>query len=291
MSSSSPRLLVTAATGQLGRLVVGQLLAAVPADRVAVAVRDPAKAAAWADAGVAVHAASYDDPAALTAAFAGVDRAVLISGSEVGRRVPQHGNVIAAARAAGVKLLAYTSLLRADTTPLTLLADEHRQTERLLRESGVPWTVLRNGWYTENHAGQIPSFVEHGAVPGAAGDGRFSSAARADYAAAIAAVLTTDGHAGRTYELAGDAAYTLAELAAAVARRAGKPVVYRDLSEAQLTGLLVSVGLPEPLAVVLAQSDVGARHGGLYDDGHTLSRLIGRPTTPMAATVAAAMGG
>ncbi len=289
MAAATPRILVTAATGQLGRLTIAKLLETTPAGHVVAAVRDPAKATDLAARGVQVVAADYDRPETLAAALAGVDRVLLISGTDLGRRVVQHGNVIDAAKRAGVSLIAYTSLLRADTTPLAALAAEHRQTEALLAASGVHHVVLRNGWYTENHLMALPQVLAHGAVLGAAGAGRFSSAARADYAAAAAAVLTTDGHAGHSYELAGDAAYTLAELAAEIARRSGTPVVYKDLPPAEFTAALTAAGLPPGLADVLADSDVGAGRGGLFDDGHALSRLIGRPTTPMADSVAAAV--
>ena len=285
---SAPRLLVTAATGQLGRLVIAKLLETVPADRVVAGVRDPAKAADLAARGVHVRVADYDRPDTLDAAFAGVGRAVLISGTDFGRRAAQHGNAIAAAKRAGVGLLAYTSLLHAATSPLTMLAAEHRQTEAALTASGVPFALLRNGWYTENHLMALPQVLAHGAVIGSAADGRFSAAARADYAAAAAAVLTGDGHAGQTYELAGDASYTLADLAAEIARRSGKAVVYKDLPAAAYAAVLTAAGLPPAVADVLADSDVGASRGGLFDESHQLSRLIGRPTTPWAQTVAAA---
>ena len=287
MPTASPRLLVTAATGQLGRLVIDELLRSVPADRVAVAVRDPAKAAEWAEAGVAVHRADYDDPAAVDRAMAGIDRVLLISSSAMGRRTAQHRNVIDAARRAGVKLLAYTSVLRADRSKLAVV-DEHLATEELLRASGVPFALLRNGWYTENYTASLPAAVAHGAVLGSSGDGRISAAARADYAAAAAAVLTTDGHAGQAYELAGDTAFTMAEFAAEVARSTGKPVVYKDLPEPAYRDALVRVGLPGPVAALLADCSAVAAQGELFDDGHQLGRLIGRPTTPWQETVATA---
>ncbi len=290
MSSSSPRLLVTAATGQLGRLVVAQLLQAVPAERIAVAVRDPAKAADWARAGVQVHRANYDDAAAVDRAMTGIDRVLLISSSEMGRRTAQHGNVIDAARRAGVKLLAYTSVLRADTSKLPVV-DEHLATEGAIRASGVPFALLRNGWYTENYTAGVPAAVAHGAVLGSSGAGRISAAARADYAAAAVAVLTTDGHAGHTYELAGDTAFTMAEFAAEVARRSGRPVVYKDLPEPAFGEVLAHAGLPGPLAALIASCSAVAAGGELFDDGHHLSHLIGRPTTPWADTIAAAVRG
>ena len=281
---------ITGATGQLGRLVLQNLLKTVPAAQIVAAVRSPEKAADLAALGVQVRQADYAQPATLEAAFQGVDKLLLISSSEVGQRAPQHAAVIAAAQKAGVKLIAYTSILRADTSPLGLAA-EHKETEAMLRASGIPFVLLRNGWYTENYTASVPAALQYGAVMGSAKDGRIASAARADYAAAAAAVLTKDGQAGQVYELAGDTAYTLSELAAEIAKQSGKPVVYNDLPEAAYAAALVQVGLPEGFAALLADSDVGASKGGLFDDGHQLSQLIGRPTTPLAEVVKAALAG
>ncbi len=281
---------ITGATGQLGRLVIQNLLKTVPANQIVAAVRSPAKAADLAALGVRVRQADYAQPATLEAALQGVDKLLLISSSEVGQRVPQHAAVIAAAQKVGVKLLAYTSILRADSSPLGLAA-EHKETEAMLRASGLPFVLLRNGWYTENHTGSVGAALQYGAVMGSAKDGRIASAARADYAAAAAAVLTNDGQADQVYELAGDSAYTLAGFAAEIARQSGKPVVYKDLPQAAYAAALVQAGLPEGFAALLADSDVGASQGALFDDGHQLSQLIGRPTTPMADRVKAALAG
>lgn len=205
--------------------------------------------------------------------------------SEVGQRVPQHRAVIDAAQRAGVKLLAYTSLLHADVSPLGLAA-EHQATEALLRASGLPHVILRNGWYTENYAASVPAALAHGVLLGSAGTGRIASAARADYAEAAAAVLTQDDQAGRVYELAGDTAYTLAELAAEITTQSGKEIAYKDLPEADYKAILLGAGLPEGLAALLADSDVGASKGGLFDDSRQLSQLIGRPTTRLATSIA-----
>lgn len=279
---------ITGASGQLGRLVVEGLLASQPASSIVALVRDPAKVAAWAARGVQVRQADYTQPAALAQALKGVDKLLLISSSEVGQRVPQHRNVIDAARQAGVKLVAYTSILRADSSPLGL-AREHRETEALLRASGLPNVRLRNGWYTENYTASAPAAVQHGAVLGSAGAGRFSLASRADFAAAAVAVLTQEGQAGKVYELAGDQALTLADYAAEIARVSGKPVVYKDLPEAEYAKVLEQIGLPAPVAAMLAESDVGASKGGLFEDGRALSRLIGRPTTPVADSLTVAL--
>lgn len=292
-ATSQPRLLVTGASGQLGRLTIEALLRRVPAARVVAGIRDPDGEAARAlrALGVEVRATDYDRPETLAAAFAGIDRLLLISSSEVGRRTGQHRNVIAAAQQAGVGLLAYTSLLHADTSPLALRT-EHVETEAMLKASGIPSAILRNGWYTENYAASIPPALAHGAFLGAAGDGRISMAARADYAEAAAAVLAaSDERAGRVYELAGDAGHTLSEFVAAIAEAAGRPVVYRDLPEADFKAALVGAGLPEAFAGLLADSDAGAAKGALFDEGRQLSALIGRPTTPIAVTVAAAVEG
>lgn len=278
-------IVITGASGQLGRLVIEALLQTVPAGEIVAAVRNPEKVADLAARGVQVRVADYDQPASLAAAFAGADKLLLISANEVGRRVPQHRAVIDAAKAAGVGLLAYTSILHADSSPLPLAA-EHQETEALIRASGVPAVILRNGWYTENYLAGIPTALQYGVVLGCAGDGRIASAARADYAAAAAAVLTRDDQAGRIYELAGDASYTLAELAAEIAKQSGQAVNYQNLPESEFKAALLGAGLPDFLATLLAESDAGASKGGLFDDSHQLSQLIGRPTTSLANMVA-----
>ena len=282
-------IVITGASGQLGRLVIEALLNKLPAGKIVAAVRHPEKVADLAARGVQVRQADYDQPASLAAAFKGADKLLLISASEVGRRVPQHRAVIEAAKAAGVGLLAYTSILHADTSPLPLAA-EHQETERLIRASGLPAVILRNGWYTENYTAGIPTALQYGVVLGSAAQGRIASAARADYAQAAAAVLTRDDQAGRIYELAGDESYTLGELADEIARQSGKTVTYQDLPESEFKAALLGAGLPDFLATLLAESDVGASKGGLFDDGRQLSALIGRPTTPMAELVRLALG-
>ncbi|MDO6680686.1 MULTISPECIES: SDR family oxidoreductase [unclassified Oceanobacter] len=282
-------IVVTGASGQLGRLVIDALLQTLPAAEIVAAVRNPEKVADLAALGVVVKAADYSQPAALTAAFEGADKVLLISSSEVGQRFPQHQNVIAAAQAAGVGLLAYTSILHAAESPLPL-ALEHQQTEQALAESNVPYVLLRNGWYTENYTASVPTALEHGAVFGCAGEGRIASAARADYAAAAAAVLTSAAsQAGKVYELAGDNAYTLTALASEIATQTGKTIVYQNMPEADYAAALMGAGLPDYIATLLAESDTGASKGGLFDDSKTLSQLIGRPTTPLAEMVKVAL--
>lgn len=275
---------ITGATGQLGHLVLLNLLKTTAASQIVAIVRNPAKAEALSQQGIVVRQADYTDEAALTAALQGVDKLLLISSSEVGQRTPQHRNVIHAAKAAGVKFIAYTSLLHADKSPLGLHV-EHVETEKMLAESGIPYALLRNGWYTENYLASAPPALEHGVFIGAAGDGKIASATRADYAEAAARVIAQEGHAGKVYELAGDEAWTLSELAAALSKQSGKNVVYQNLSEADFAAALKSVGLPAGLADMLADSDIGASKGGLFDDSRTLSALIGRPTTPLAESI------
>ena len=283
-------IVVTGTTGQLGKLVVEELLKAVPASEVVAAVRNPGKAQDLAAKGVRVREADYDQPESLRTAFEGAEKVLLISSNAMGQRVAQHQAVIDAAKAAGVKLLAYTSILNADSSTL-LLSQDHKATEAALRNSGVPFTLLRNGWYTENHTASLPMAVEHGAVLGAAKDGRFATASRAEYAAAAAAVLTGEGHQNKIYELGGDEPYTLAELAAEVARQTGKPVTYKDMPQAEYARTLTGFGLPESLAGAIADADAGASRGELDTRSHDLSKLIGHPTTPLPQAVSAALAG
>lgn len=269
---------VTGATGQLGRLVIEALRKKIAADHIVATVRSPAKAGDLAALGVVVREADYNKPETLATAFKGVDKVLLISGSEVGQREAQHRAVIDAAKAAGVKFIAYTSLLHTDTSPLSL-GIEHRATEAMLATSGVPYALLRNGWYTENYAASIAPALAHHVFLGAAGEGRISSAARQDYAEAAAEVMVRDDQAGKVYELAGDDSYTLAEFAAEIAAQSGEKVDYVNLPQAEFAAALKAAGLPAPLADLLADSDVGVAQGGLFDDSRTLSQLIGRPTT------------
>lgn len=281
-------IVVTGATGQLGHLVIKALLKKVPASSIVAAVRNVEKARDIAALGVQVRHADYSQPASWDTALKGADKVLLISSSEIGQRAKQHRAVIDAAKKAGVKLLAYTSVLRADTSVLGL-AGEHRETEADMRASGIPLVFLRNGWYTENYTAGIPSALSLGAVYGCAGDGRISSAARADYAEAAAVVLAADNQAGKVYELAGDSAFTVSEFAAEISRQSGKAIGYVNLPEAEYKKALLGAGLPEFVAELLANSSTGAGKGALFDEGHQLSKLIGRPTTPLAASVKAAL--
>lgn len=279
---------VTGASGQLGRLVVESLLEKVAPGEIVALVRNPESVADFAAKGVTVRAFDYDAPETLAPALEGVTRLLLISGNAIGSRIPQHKAVIDAAKAAGVQLIAYSSILHADSSPLQLAA-EHKATEALLAESGIPAALLRNGWYTENYLMSAGPAIEHGALIGSAGEGVVSSAARADYAEAAAVVLVR-AQAG-TFELAGDTGFTHAELAAALADASGKPVVYQDLPEADYAKALEGAGLPGPFAAILADSDARLGEGALFDESKTLSGLIGRPTTPWRETILAGVQG
>ncbi len=279
---------ITGVSGLLGRLVVEGLLQSVEAKNLVAIVRTPSKVSDLSERGVQVRAADYNDQATMQQALTGVEKLLLISSSEVGQRAVQHRNVIEAAKAAGVKLIAYTSVLHADTSPLGL-AEEHVATEKMLQDSGIPFVLLRNGWYTENYIASVPSALQHGVFIGSAGEGKIASASRADYAAAAAKVMTLDNQAGKVYELAGDRGWTLTELAAEVSKQSGKTIVYQNLAEADFKAALLGAGLPEGLAAMLANSDIGASKGGLFDDSHQLSQLTGRPTTSLAESVRLAL--
>jgi NAD(P)H dehydrogenase (quinone) len=280
-------IVITGATGHLGRLVVESLLSrGVPAGQLVATGRRTETLADLAERGVVVRRADFDDEASLREAFAGAEKLLLVSGSEVGQRARQHGNAISAAKAVGVQFIAYTSIAKADTSTL-LLAEEHRATEQLLAEAGVPHALLRNSWYLENYTGQLPVYLEYG-IAGAAGTGTVSAATRADYAEAAAAVLAGEGHEGAVYELGGEP-FTMAELAEVVSAATGRTVTYTDLPVEQYTQVLVGAGLPEPVAAVFADGDRGVAAGELLVEGSDLEKLIGRaPTTPADAVSAAA---
>ncbi len=280
-------IVVTGATGHLGRATVESLLArGVPAGEIVAGGRATEKIKDLADRGVRVVTINYSDPAGLRAALDGARQVLLISGSEVGQRVPQHTNVIEAATDAGVELLAYTSAPYAATTSM-LLAAEHKATEDVIRASGLPFALLRNGWYLENYLAQLPTARQLGVLYGAAGEGRISAAARVDFAEAAAAVLASGDHAGRTYELGGDDSFTRAGLAAAITTASGTPVEYRNVSQAEYEQILTDAGLPAPMPAILADVERAVAAGELFIDSGDLSRLIGRPTTTLAAALAA----
>ncbi|MBB5938096.1 NAD(P)H-binding protein [Streptomyces zagrosensis] len=286
-------IVVTGATGQLGRHVIDGLLRRVaagdlPAGQIAAVVRDRAKAADLAARGVEVRIADYSQPQTLAGAFRSGERVLLISGSEVGQRGPQHQAVIDAAAAAGVALLAYTGILGGPAADFQLAA-EHKLTEQAILDAGLPYVLLRNGWYNENYTEQLAPVLEHGTVVSNAGQGRVASAARADYAAAAVAVLTGSGHEGAAYELSGDVAWSFDEYAAEVAAQSGKPVAHSSVSAAQRQEILKGAGLPEPFAALLSDVDTAIERGLLAGTSGDLARLIGRPTTPIGQSIAAAL--
>ncbi|MHB9859803.1 SDR family oxidoreductase [Streptomyces sp. YIM S03343] len=280
-------IVVTGATGHLGRHVVEQLLEKVPAEQITAVVRDEAKAAGFAARGVKIAVADYNRPETLEGLFAAGDKVLLISGNEFDKgRVQQHKAVIDAAEAAGVALLAYTS---APASLKAALADDHRGTEEALLASGLPYTLLRNGWYHENYTENLAPVLAHDAVVSAAGEGRVSSASRADYAAAAVAVLTGEGHENKAYELGGDEAWGFAEYAAELSAQTGKEIAYNSVPGEVMKGILTGAGVPEPFAEILVGVDASIAKGELVVSTGDLSRLAGRPTTPLADAIRAAL--
>jgi NAD(P)H dehydrogenase (quinone) len=282
---STEKVLVTGATGQLGALIVKHLLQKLPAASVIAAGRNAAKA----PAGVEFRRVDYGDPASIATALQGVTRVVLVSGSEVGKRVPQHRAVIDAAGQAGVRLLAYTSILKCDTNPF-MLATEHRGTEEVLAARQVPYIRLRNGWYSENFANTAPVAIQFGVVNSASGKARFSTASRDDFAAGAAALVLRDDHQpGQAYELAGSSSFTKYEYADLLSRKSGKKVVVNDMSEGDYAAALLQAGVPEVFAKIVADYDAKSADGWLFDDSRTLEKAIGRPTTTLEQTLDTAL--
>ncbi|WP_164202727.1 SDR family oxidoreductase [[Micrococcus luteus] ATCC 49442] len=282
-------IVITGATGQLGRHVVEALLQRnVPAAEIVAAGRSIGKLADFEARGVQVRTMDYTDAASVAQALDGASKVLLISGSEVGQRVDQHRTVIEAAKAAGVELIAYTSIANAENTGMKLAA-EHQATEAILKDSGVPFAILRNGWYLENYTEQLQGTLAQGALAGSAGEGKVSAASRQDYAEAAAAVLLAENQAGKVYELGGDEAFTLTELAQEISTAANQDVAYQDLPASDYAGLLAGFGVPQAFADILADSDLGIARGDLLVSGSDLRTLIGRPTTPMPAAVRSAL--
>ncbi|MBD1259292.1 SDR family oxidoreductase [Maribacter polysiphoniae] len=279
------KIAITGATGQLGSIVVEQLKNRVSADHIVALARNTEKASAL---GVEVREFDYSKPEILTGALQGIDRLLLISGSELGRRAVQHINVINAAKEAGVTWIVYTSLLHLETSSLNL-AGEHLATEKALKESGIDYTLLRNGWYSENYTASIPGAMGGGAFLGSAGDGKIASAPRADYAEAAAIVITDEDNKGKTFELAGDTYYTLSDLAGIISEQSGKTIPYNNIPEDEYANILKNIGLPDGLALGLASWDVSASKDDLFDDSHELSKILGRPTTPIVESVKMAL--
>ncbi|WP_347557061.1 SDR family oxidoreductase [Robbsia sp. KACC 23696] len=279
---------VTGANGNLGRLVITGLMKAIPADHIVACVRRPAEVDDLRALGVRIRNADYDLPETLDAAFEGVEKVLLISAVQPGERLRQHKAVIDAAKRGGVKLIAYTSMLRADTSSLSL-AGEHKATENYLKDSGLDFVLLRNGWYLENHTAALVPALAHGAIIGCAGAGRFASASRDDYAGAAVAVLTQPGHTNRTYELVGDYAYSMTEFATEVSRQSGKTIVFNNLPPADYEGALTGLGLPKMIIDVLIDADVKSSQGELDSSARDLAKLLGRNTTPFSEAIAAAL--
>lgn len=279
---------LTGANGQLGRLVIDHLNKA-GASGIRALVRSSEKAQDLASSTVSIVLADYDKPDTLAAALSGVDKLLLISGSEIGQRARQHKAVIDAAKEAGVSFIAYTSILNADTSPM-ILAKEHRETETALKASGIAHALLRNGWYLENYAGTIAAALEHGAVVGSAGSGKIAAASRSDYAQAAAGVLAGDDTSTRTYELAGSSAFTLADMAGEISAQAGREIPFNNLPADVYAGILVQAGLPQAFADVLADSDTAAAGGALYSESTDLEDLIGHPTVSLKQFVQTQVG-
>jgi NAD(P)H dehydrogenase (quinone) len=279
---------VTGANGNLGRLVIKCLLERLPADQIIAAVRSPEKADDLLALGLTVREADYTRPETLRNAFYGAEKVLLISAVVPGQRLTQHKAVVDAAREAGVGQIAYTSMLRADTSDL-ILAEEHKATEEYIAASGLPFTFLRNAWYLENHTGGLASAIQHGAIAGCAGQGRFASASRADYAGAAVTVLTEPGHENKTYELAGDTSYNMSEFAAEVSKQVGHEIVYNNLASGEYRTALLGFGLPEMVVEVVVDADIKSSSGGLDSSSRDLQRLLGRPTTNFGEAIEAAL--
>ena len=277
-------IVVTGANGKLGQLVIKDLIQRKGAHQIVAAVRQPEKAIELKQIGVEVRQADYNKPDSLVQAFSGADQVLLISSSEIGQREAQHKAVIQAAQKAGVKHIVYTSILGADKSTLGL-SKEHLATEKEIIKSGLTYTILRNGWYLENHTENMGAALEHGVVLGAAGEGQFSSASRADYAAAAAQVLTSSGHENKIYELAGSQSFTLEKHAEELSVLSGKNIVYKNMPEKEFENVLMTFGLPQAFANLLADSDTGASKGGLFSSSNELSVLIGRPTMTLAQSI------
>lgn len=275
------KIAITGATGQLGHIAVAKLKERTAVENLVALVRTPEKAAGL---GIEARLFDYSKPETLAEALTGVETLFLISGSEVGQRETQHKNVIRAAQEADVKWIVYTSLLHADTSSLSL-APEHAATEEALKASGISYTILRNGWYTENYTGSIPGAIQAGELTGAAGEGKIASATREDFAEAAAIILTSAGHENKIYELSGDEAYNLSELAAEISKQTGKNIPYNNLSEIEYAARLANAGLPKWLAEAFAGWDTCASKGDLFDDSKILSGILGRATTPLSEVV------
>lgn len=281
------KIAVTGATGHLGRLIINNLRERIPSDNLIALTRSVEKAK---DMNLEVREFDYEKLATLKPALTGVDTLLLISASEIGKRVAQHKNIMEAVKQSSIKWIIYTSLLHADTSSIGLAA-EHLETEKMIRDSGIPFTFLRNGWYTENYTGTVPGAIRGGAFIGSAGSGKISAAARSDYADAAVAVIIGKEHQNKIYELAGDHFFTLSDLAAEISRQTGKDIPYKNLSEEDYTKILIGFGVPEGMAKAIAGWDISASNNALFDNSRQLSKLTGKPTTPLSVSVAEAIKG
>jgi NAD(P)H dehydrogenase (quinone) len=285
-------IVITGATGQLGRLIIADLLAAgTPADQITAVARSNDKAVDLVARGLQLHVADYDLPETFAGAFRPDDRVLLISGADLGKRTAQHGTVIDAAAAAGVAQLAYTGVFGGPKADF-LLADEHRATEQLILDSGLPYTFLRNNWYSDAPmlTAGLPGILQRGAIVNSvAADSRIATAPRIDYAAAAAVVMSADGHLNKAYELSGDTAWTFGEFAEEVSRQSGTKVVHTYIPPQEQKAILTASGVPDALADILVDVDDAINRGALAGTPGDLSRLIGRPTTPIADTITAAL--
>ena len=272
------KIAITGATGQLGHHVIQALLTKTDAQNIVALVRDLNKAQHLKAQGVELRHFDYDQTGTLAPALEGIDKLLLISANEIGRRTPQHQAVIQAAQQSNVPYIAYTSLLNADASTLGL-SQEHRETEALIKNSGLTYTFLRNNWYTENYLAGLSHAIESGTLYGAANDGKISSASRIDYAEAAATVLVSDVHENKIYELAGSTAFTLQDLANAISEVSGQAVQYKNLTSEQYHQALVQAGLPTGLVDVIVDADVKTQTGAMFSDSKDLEKLIGRKTT------------
>ncbi|MFB6317163.1 SDR family oxidoreductase [Saccharicrinis sp. FJH54] len=275
------KIAITGSTGQLGRKVINQLKKRIDTENIVALARNTEKAS---DLGVQVRLFDYDKPDILKAALNDIDTLLMISASEIGKRVKQHTNVLKAAKEAGIKWIVYTSLLRADTSGINL-AGEHVATEKAIMESGIDYTILRHGWYTENYTGALGNALASGTLIGSAGDGKISSATREDFAEAAALVMLDEKNKGRVFEFAGDEAYTLSDLAAEVSGQTGREIPYSNLPEDEYAQVLNQSGIPQGISDAIANWDTSASQGDLYDDTHQLSTVLGRPTTSLSQAV------
>lgn len=283
-------LLVTGASGQLGRLVLDSLLASgkSPASIIAT-TRDTAKLADYAAKGVIVRLADFDDAASLDAAFAGADKVLIISTDALdqpGKRLAQHKAAVAAAKEAGAKHILYTSMPQPDDSLVTF-APDHLGTEEAIKATGIPYTILRDGWYAENLFMSLPHALETGSWYTSTGEGRIAHITRADTAAAIAGAVLKAGNESKTYTLTGTKSRTAEEIAAIVSAATGKPLKVVHVTDAQLAEGLKAAGLPEGFIPTIVSFDANTREGKIASVTSDAETLSGRKPTSFEDFVAA----